>query len=143
MALGGLAALVAAGFAGSSILERHRFAREMELLREALHGARFSADSCRISLAYEEQSLRLFDELVDSLRAEVRGMEDPEMGGVPEEVYPEYLEAFEAYNDSVASWQPKVDSLRTRESACRSLVERHNQLSDSLRARFAERTGPR
>jgi hypothetical protein len=143
MVVAALALIVSAGLAGGSILERNRYVREMELLRASLRQARFSVDSCRMALTYQEQSFRLFDEMVDSLRREVRGFEDPAQGGVPEAMYPEYLEAFDAYNDSVANWQLRADSLQTAEAICRALVESHNALSDSLRRRVEARRSRR
>lgn len=139
MAAGAIAVIVSVGLAGGTILERNRYIREMELLRMELHEARFSVDSCTMALAFEEQSFLLFDEMVDSLRTQVGSFEDPAQGGVPEARYPEYLEVFEAYNDSVALWQPRADSLHATEAACRGLVERHNALSDSLRGRIEAR----
>ena len=76
MGLGALAVIVTAGLAGGSILEQNRFNREMELLRATLQQARFSVDSCKLSVAQEEYRFLLFDEFVDSLHAEVRDMED-------------------------------------------------------------------
>jgi len=54
MGLGALAVIVTAGLAGGSILEQNRFNLEMELLRDDLQHARFSVDSCKMSLAQEE-----------------------------------------------------------------------------------------
>jgi hypothetical protein len=139
MGIAALSVIITAGLAGGSILERNRFIHEIELLRADLYQTRFSVDSCKMALVYHEQSFFLFDGLVDSLRAEVRAFEDPSQGGVPEARYPEYLEVFDLYNDSVAVWQGRADSLHTSEATCRLLVERHNLLSDSLRGRLQAR----
>jgi hypothetical protein len=139
MGMAALSVVVAAGLAGGSILERNRFIREIEFLRTDLHQTRFSVDSCKMALVYQEQGFLLFDALVDSLHAEVRTFEDPSRGGVPEARYPEYLEVFDLYNDSVAVWQDRADSLQTSEATCRSLIEWHNLLSDSLRGRLQAR----
>ena len=139
MGLGALAVIVTAGLAGGSILEQNRFNREMELLRGGLQDARFSVDSCKLAVAQEEYRFRLFDEFVDSLHSELREMEDPSQGGVPQARYPEYLEIFERYNDSVAVWEARSEALRTRDGACRELVVGHNALGDSLRQRLEMR----
>jgi hypothetical protein len=77
--------------------------------------------------------------MIDSLRDEVRDFEALDERGVPEERYDEYLERFEAYNDSVISWEARAETLRANEAACRELVEAHNALSDSLRRRMEAR----
>lgn len=133
MVLAALVVLVSAGLAGGTILERNREIREMELLRQRLQQARFSVDSCRVSLAQEEQDFRRFDARVDSLRSEMEGFEDPALGGVPQDEYEEYLEVFDAYNEAIPAWEARADSLQTSEDICRALVERHNALSDSIR----------
>jgi hypothetical protein len=68
----------------------------------------------------------------------MEGYEDPDRGGVPQAEYQAYLESFEAYNDSVAAWQSRADSLRAMEAACRALVEAHNVLGDSIRHKQEE-----
>ena len=116
-------------------------AAEMQALRASLSEARFSADSCKAALAWEEQGFQRFDRLVDSLRAEVESYEDPTRGGVPYEEYDAYMESFTLYNDSVDVWQGRVDSLQIKEAACRALVEAHNNLGDSIRRRREEWSG--
>jgi len=76
---------------------------------------------------------------VDSLHAQLRALEDPSQGGVPQARYPEYLEIFERYNDSVAVWEARSDALRANDGACRELVVGHNALGDSLRQRLEMR----
>jgi hypothetical protein len=139
MGLGALAVIVTAGLAGGSILEQNRFNREMELLRDALQHARFSVDSCKMSLAQEEYRFLVFDEFVDSLHSQLRELEDPSQGGVPQARYPEYLGIFDRYNDSVAVWEARSDALRATDAACRELVVGHNALGDSLRQRLEMR----
>jgi hypothetical protein len=139
--LAALALVILAGLAGGSILERNRRIAEMQALRASLSEARFSADSCKAALAWEEQGFQRFDRLVDSLRAEVESYEDPTRGGVPYEEYDAYMESFTLYNDSVDVWQGRVDSLQLKEAACRALVEAHNNLGDSIRRRREEWSG--
>jgi len=138
ISLAALTLVVLAGLAGGSILERNRRVAEMQALRVALDQARFSADSCKVALSWEEQGFLRFDRLVDSLRAEVESYEDPTQGGVPQAEYEAYLESFTLYNDSVEAWQGQADSLQTKETACRALVEAHNTLGDSIRRRREE-----
>jgi hypothetical protein len=133
-----LGVLILAGLAGGSILERNRRVAEMQALRAALDRARFVADSCKMALSWEEQGFLAFDRRIDSLRSEMQGYEDPDRGGVPQAEYQAYLESFEAYNDSVAAWQSRADSLRAMEAACRALVEAHNELGDSIRQKQEE-----
>jgi hypothetical protein len=92
-----------------------------------------AADSCRTVLGWEQEGFLDFNRVVDSLRANMERFEDPEQGGVPQEIYSEYLESFERYNDSVDVWQERADTLQAKEDRCRALVEAHNQLSDSIR----------
>ena len=92
-----------------------------------------SADSCRMVLGWEQDEFFRFNGVVDSLRTEMESFENPEQGGVPEEVYSEYLATFELYNDSVAVWQERADTLQAKDARCRGLVEAHNHLSDSIR----------
>jgi hypothetical protein len=140
ISLAALTLVVLAGLAGGSILERNRRVAEMQALRVALDQARFSADSCKVALSWEEQGFLRFDRLVDSLRAEVESYEDPTQGGVPQAEYEAYLESFTLYNDSVDAWQGQADRLQAKETACRALVEAHNRLGDSIRRRREEWT---
>ena len=140
ISLAALTLVVLAGLAGGSILERNRRVAEMQALRVALGQARFSADSCKVALSWEEQGFLRFDRLVDSLRAEVESYEDPTQGGVPQAEYEAYLESFTLYNDSVDAWQGQADRLQAKETACRALVEAHNRLGDSIRRRREEWT---
>lgn len=136
----GLLLLIAAGslvvfaaIASGPVLERNRRAGQIQALRLALDQARYTADSCKISLAREERDFRLFDEAVDSLRSVTDSYEDPQQGGVPQEEYEEYLEVFDLYNTSVEAWQARADSLQANDARCRILIESHNELGDSIR----------
>lgn len=116
------------------MLERKRISDELTRLRGELFRARAAADRCQGSLANSEASLRDFDETIASMRARVDSFEALDVRGVPEAEYDDYLEIFESYNDSVAAWEGRAERLRTAEAACRSTIERHNALQDSLRA---------
>lgn len=121
-----------------SYREERRLIDEITTLRAEVYDARVSADACRNELAYEEMRFRRFNSIVDSLGVDVRSYEEAEQGGVPEEVYDEYLDRFAGYNDSVASWEGRAEALRTMEQRCRNLVIGHNTLADSLRSRLRD-----
>jgi hypothetical protein len=133
--LGLLALAVVASLAGSiwTLVDRNRTREEIADLRDRVARARISADSCTNVLAYDQMLFRQFDQVVDSLRGEVRALEELDPRGVPEERYDEYMERFRGYNDSVAAWERRAEGLRTSDAACRALIERHNALSDSVR----------
>mgnify|MGYP001814538122 CR=1 FL=1 len=92
-----------------------------------------AADSCRMVLGWEPEEFLAFNRVIDSLRSEMESFESPEQGGVPQEVYGEYLRSFNLYNDSVGVWQDRADTLEAKKDRCTALVEGHNQLSDSIR----------
>lgn len=131
------------GWGGKRHFDRKAEVRAFEEATNRLRDARARADSCAIELAWEQERFLHFDGVVDSLRTVVDAYEGPGRGGVPEEDYPEYLQVFEAYNDSVAVWQSRADVVRDTDGACRRFAETHNTLRDSIRARFgtAQRTG--
>lgn len=129
-----VAAVTIIGIRGQ--LERKRIVDEINRLRTRVYMARVSADSCGNELAYQERLFRHFDDVVDSLRGKVRDYESLDARGVPEDRYDEYMEHFDGYNDSVAAWRAKADSLRATEDACRMFIARHNGLADSLRIRL-------
>jgi hypothetical protein len=121
-----------------NIMDNQRTRREIEGLRRGIYTARLAADSCRGSLLLEESAFRDFGSALDSLRGAVRDFESMDPRGVPEAQYRDYMERFNAYNDSVAGWEVRAQTLRDNETACRALVEEHNALSDSLRRRLVD-----
>ena len=137
--------VVAAIFALSvwKMVDTRRERAEIAALRTQIQVARISADSCLADLERDQERFRAFGARVDTLRMEVRAFEDPDLGGVPQEEYAQYLERFDGYNDSVAAWESRADALRASEAACRTLVEAHNVLSDSLRRRLFPDSTPR
>ena len=52
--------------------------------------------------------------------------------------YPDYLELFDSYNDSVEVWEGRERRLRSAETACRETIEMHNSISDTLQTVLAE-----
>jgi hypothetical protein len=142
LVVAGVVVLVAVFEGGLNLLHRHRTLQELTALRDRVYDARVAADACRNELAYTQRLFQRFDSVVDSLHQEVRRLETMDPRGVPQARYDEYLRAFHAYNDSVAIWHRKADSLRTREASCRRLAQVHNALADSLRRRLAEERIP-
>lgn len=138
LAVGGAAILVVFFFGAREIAERRRTFDEITGLRERLYEARREAESCQRTVAARERAFRRLDAAVDSLRDEVRAFEALDERGVPEREYEAYLETFDGYNDSVDVWEAQAESLRAAEEACRDVIETHNALGDSLRARLAE-----
>jgi hypothetical protein len=132
LVLGALALVVAAALVGGPLLERNRRLGEIQALRDRREVARYAVDSCRNALGLEEARFLRFDRMVDSLREAVHGFEDPVRGGVPQALYTEYMATFRAYNDSVAVWEIRADTLKAHEASCRALVDGHNLLTDSL-----------
>jgi hypothetical protein len=132
-----LAAVVAIFFTVNRMMERKRTADEIERLRGELFRTRAAAERCQGSLANSEANLRAFDSMLDSLRARVDSFEAIDGRGVPADRYPEYLETFESYNDSVDVWEDRADRLRAVETSCRATIGRHNALADSLQAVLA------
>ncbi|MDH3269760.1 MAG: hypothetical protein OEN56_00415 [Gemmatimonadota bacterium] len=113
------------------IVERQQTVAEINRLREELFRTRLASDRCRGSLQTSEASLRNLSVTIDSLRVAV---DEYETAGrqVPAAMYEEYLGVFEQYNDSVAAWEGRERRLRSAETSCRSTIERHNALRDSL-----------
>ena len=119
------------------LLERKHMNDEIGRLRAELFRARAAAGRCQGSIVNSEARLREFDYVLDSLRARVDSFEALDRRGVPQARYPEYLETFESYNDSVAAWEGRARRLRAVEAACRTTILEHNALSDTLQAVLA------
>lgn len=124
------------GWGARRHLQRRAEILAFEEATTRLQDARLRADSCAITLGWEQEEFLHFDSVVDSLRLALQGFEDDDRGGVPEAQYPEYMTVFQAYNDSVAVWQARADAVQAAEAACRRFTEIHNVLRDSIQARF-------
>jgi len=114
------------------LIESQRTTQEVNRLREELYRARVASNRCRNSLVTSESSLLTLTATIDSLRDRVDSFEALGNGQVPADRYDEYLAIFNSYNDSVANWDTRSERLRTAEAACRTVIERHNALSDSI-----------
>lgn len=104
------------------------------VLRDSIAVLRASADSCRRDVDSGAARMRAYGRTLDSMRARVRGMEALDPRGVPADSYDVYIDAFDAYNDSVGQWPAREDSVRALDARCREVALKHNDLTDSLRA---------
>lgn len=102
-------------------------------LRETIAELRVQADSCRSEVDGHAAGLRAYNVRLDSMRARVRQLEALDRRGVPIDSFRIYMQAFDAYNDSVAAWPPLEDSVRALDARCRLIAGQHNLLADSLR----------
>lgn len=107
-------------------------------LQDELALFRAAADSCNARYAVTEARFRSIDRRVDSLRALVLRYEGMDPEGVPGDRYPEYLEAFDAYNEAVPVWEARAESVEVEFGRCRLMTEGHNELADSLRRQLVE-----
>lgn len=114
--------------------ERQRTTEEINRLRDELYRQRVASDRCRSSLATSQSSLEILGTTIDSIRGVIDSLEALGGGRVPAEQYEEYLVIFENHNDSVEVWEVRSERLLTAESSCRSVIGRHNAISDTLQA---------
>lgn len=138
MIVGAVVAGVVIVAAWSRVLERQATLEEIARLRDDLYRARVSADRCRGSLQTSEAALRDLGLAIDSMRIRVDSFEALDRRGVPASQYPEYLELFDSYNDSVATWEGRERRLRSAETACRETIQAHNAISDTLQTVLTE-----
>jgi len=116
------------------LVERQQTSEEINRLREELYQARITSDRCRGTLLTSESSLLVLGMAIDSMKSRVDSFEALDRRGVPTGRYEEYLQLFDAYNDSVEVWDVRKRRLRTSETSCRETITEHNTLSDSLQA---------
>lgn len=137
----------AGAWALAVVVAERREAREIGDLQERVRQARAEAETCRLDLATREDAFQRFDARVDSLRDAARLFEGLDERGVPQPRYETYLAAVARYNRAVEAWEVRAEALKNADQTCRSTVEHHNALADSLRNRLAARetalrTGP-
>lgn len=120
---------------GQATLKERDLARRAITLRDSVGLLRRDAEMCQASVGYQEAEFREFAGEVDSMFTGVEAFEEagPRGRGVDAEDYPEYLEAFEEYNDAVGAWEERAEELEARSALCRGLFVQHNQLVDTLR----------
>lgn len=138
MLVGVVVAGVVITTAWSRMIERQETLEEIGRLRDDLYRARVASDRCRGSLQTSEAALRDLGLAIDSLRNRVDSFEALDRRGVPADQYPEYLELFDSYNDSVAVWESREGRLRSAETACRETIQAHNAISDTLQTVLEE-----
>ena len=138
--MGGTAiiAVVVVVSAWSRLLEQQETLDQISQLRDELYRARVASDRCRSSLQTSEAALLDLGIAIDSLRNSVDSFEALDRRGVPVEQYPEYLEIFDSYNDSVSVWDDRERRLRLAETRCRETIQGHNAISDTLQAVLSE-----
>jgi hypothetical protein len=107
-------------------------------LQQELASFRAAADSCNTRYGIVEARFRAIDQTVDSLRQVVLRYESMDPAGVPGEEYAEYLQAFDAYNESIPVWEARADTVERLNGQCRLMTEGHNELADSLRIQLVE-----
>jgi hypothetical protein len=115
-------------------VDQRRTTDEITRLRDDLYRARVTSDRCRNSLTGSESALQTLTTTIDSLRGQVESFEALGGGRVPGDRYDEYLAVFDSYNDSVAAWDVRSERLVAAEAACRSVIEGHNAISDTIQA---------
>jgi len=120
---------------GQVTLAERDLSRRAVMLRDSMALLRRDAGMCQASVNHEEAEFREFAGGVDSMLTGVESFEEagPQGRGVEQEAYPEYIEAFDEYNDAVGDWEEKAEELEARATACRRLFVQHNQLVDTLR----------
>lgn len=116
------------------ILERERTENQINALRGEIYRSRVAADRCRGSLQTSQAALLELGVAIDSLKRVVDGYETIPGRGVPAPNYDAYMSVFDQYNDSVGVWEGREERLRTAETACRTTIQEHNLLTDSLQA---------
>jgi hypothetical protein len=114
-------------------VERQQVVTEINRLQGDLSRARVNSDWCRNSLSVRETSLRQLGLTIDSMRSGVDDFEAMDSRGVPDARFQEYLGLFDRHNDSVAEWDVREGRLREAERTCRTTIEKHNTLTDSLK----------
>ena len=138
MGITGVIAAVVVISAWSRLLERQATLERIGQLRDELYRARVASDRCRSSLQTSEAAFRDLGITIDSLRQVIDSFETLDRRGVPAEQYPEYLETFDSYNDSVSVWEGRERRLRAADVACRETIQGHNAISDTLQAVLIE-----
>lgn len=128
-------ALVAAGVVerGKAWLENRAEVQAIERLRTHLAELRSGVGACRAALEREHSAFERYRASVESLLEAVREYETLDERGVPADRYEDYIDTFDRYNESLAGWQARADSLAVHDDACRGLTVRHNETADSLR----------
>jgi len=124
-------------FGAQRILEQQALRDEIARLGDGLYRARVASDRCQRSVESGEIQLRDFDARIAEMRSRVDSFEALDPRGVPQGDYDVYMEHFEAYNDSVATWEDRERRLRTQDASCREVIIEHNEFGDSLRTILA------
>jgi hypothetical protein len=122
--------------AGAGLFRLARSAGErdaFEILSDSARALRVAADSCSAELELVRADLLHYRARLDSLHAQVRDYEDVEPRTVPAELFGEYMELFDRYNDSTAAWADRVEVVQLKLEQCQAIATAHNETVDSLR----------
>jgi hypothetical protein len=103
------------------------------VMADSVQVLRVATDSCTADLQRAQTDLVSYRDRLDSLHAQVREYEAVEPRTVPAELFSEYMELFDRYNDSTAAWSGRVDDLQLKLEQCQALATAHNEAVDSLR----------
>jgi hypothetical protein len=127
--------LLLAGAGIYSVSRALREPTELAMLHDSLAVLRAAADSCREAVDSAQVDLLAYNTWLDSLRGRVRQLESHDPRGVPADSYDVYMGVFDRYNDSVGTWQGRVESLQAGQERCLAVTAAHNELADTLRRR--------
>jgi hypothetical protein len=109
--------------------ERNAF----EIMSDSVRSLRAAADSCAAELELAQAELVQYRARLDELHTQVRDYEDVEPRTVPAELFSEYMELFDRYNDSTAVWAERVAAVQLQLEQCQAIATTHNETVDSLR----------
>jgi hypothetical protein len=128
----GLLTLIAAGLVLFRMTAPPSPRQQLEAVRGELRDLRLQVDSCQSGLAQQEVQFRSFDGEVTELQARIRAFESLHPAGVPGDSYVVYLETVNQFNLAVPRWSDEADLLKESWAACRTRIEAHNAMADSL-----------
>jgi hypothetical protein len=113
-----------------------------EELRDEILEFQGHVDDCLGRRAILETRFREAMERTDTLRHRIEELESLDPEGVPAERYPEYLEVFDEYNESLPEWERLGEALREEVLRCQDLAETHNVRVERLRELLVEMHSP-
>ena len=137
----GIGLLAGGGVAvGFHVWAEHSPRARAEAQRDELRSVRSALDECVGEL--DRRVARFWDheERTTQLRARIESLESLDPEGVPADVYDEYMEAFDGFNEAIPEWEALTDSVRSQEQRCEKLADRHNEKGAELR-RFLSTEG--
>lgn len=128
----GVLTLLAGGAVAFQILGPPSPREQIDEARATLRELRAEAESCRTGVREEEAAFRRYEGEVSALRDRIRALESLHPEGVPGDSYQVYLETVNNFNLAVPDWDGRADTLQAGWETCRSAVEAHNRMADSV-----------